>query len=146
MAAPGRLGTCLDEACGRPMAAVLRTLRAPGSPDIHDVREIGLAGASDEVLMRELGQRGYAAMVTRDSSILNASLRRAAWRDSGLTLFVLTGKWGNLSLFDQARHLLWWWPTFASRVADGPHGSAWRIAPEMTASHIVRIFPDIEAS
>ena len=126
MASASRVGFCLDEACGRRVAEVLRAFRAPGAPHIKDARELGLSGATDEILMRDLGKQGVAAMITLDSRILNASLRRAAWRDSGLTLFVLDGKWGNLPLFEQVRRLMWWWPFFASKVSDGPQGAAWR--------------------
>lgn len=142
MASAGRVGFCLDETCGRRVAEALRDFRAPGAPHINDVREIGLSGATDEILMRELGRRGIAALVTLDSRILNASLRRAAWRESGLTLFVLDGKWGNLSLFEQARRLMWWWPLFAGKASDGPQGAAWRVPLETAAGKIARIFAE----
>ena len=142
MASPGRVGFCLDEACGRPIAGMLRGLRAPGSPNIHDVRELALQGAGDDVLMMELGRRGFAALVTLDSSILNASLRRDAWRQSGLTLFVLSGKWGNLTLFEQARRLVWWWPQLIANASERPQGAAWRVAPDLSPKHMVRIFAD----
>lgn len=106
MAAPSRVGFCLDEACGRPLAGVLRALRAPGAPDIQDVRELGLHGTSDDILMIELGRRNFAALITRDSRILKAAMRRDAWQHSGLTLFILSGKWGNLDLFEQSRRLI----------------------------------------
>ena len=86
MAAAGRVGFCTDEACGRQIAGILRNLRAPGAPNIRDARELGLGGASDEALMAELGRRGFAALVTLDSRILSAAMRRAAWQQSGLTL------------------------------------------------------------
>lgn len=146
MVLEGRVGVCLDEACGRQLAAIMRGLRAPGAPEIHDVREIGLDGVADDVLMIELGKRGFAGFVTRDSRILKAAIRRDAWRRSALTLFVLDGKWGSLLLFEQARRLIWLWPELMKRQADGPQGAAWRVAPDASASGIVRIFADHQAA
>ena len=141
MATTGRIGFCIDEACGRRIAPILRELRAPAAPEIHDIRELNLGGASDEVLMAELARLRFAALVTLDSRILNAAIRRAAWQRSGLTLLVLDGKWGNLPLFDQAQRLIWWWPDLVAKVGDGPQGAAWRIAPDAKPSNIVRILP-----
>jgi hypothetical protein len=141
MAAAGRIGFCIDEACGRQIAAILRNLRAPGGPDIHDAREIGLGGVADDILMIELGKRGFTALVTRDSRILNASIRRDAWLQSGLTLFVLDGKWGSLTLFEQARRMIWWWPSWIAASAEGPQGAAWRVAPD--PPKIARIFSEL---
>jgi hypothetical protein len=76
MAQARRVGICLDESCGRPLAGVLRDLRAPGSPHIEDIREIGLGEVADDVLLMELGKRGFAALVTLDSRMLSAALRR----------------------------------------------------------------------
>jgi hypothetical protein len=124
----------------------MRALRAPGAPQIHDVRELGLHGMADEVLMIELGKLGYAGFVTRDSRILNAAIRRDAWLHSGLTLFVLDGKWGSLLLFEQARRLIWCWPELIKRQTEGPQGAAWKVAPDPSPSSIVRIFADHQTS
>ena len=136
-AADRRVGICLDENCGRQIAPVLRALRAVPHPDIHDAREIDLGGTSDQVLMITLGQRGYAALITRDSSILRAALHRDAWRQSGLSLFVLDKKWGNLSLFEQARRLIWWWPELVRRSGDG---EAWLVSAETPGHGIKPLF------
>jgi hypothetical protein len=64
MVQAGRVGICLDEAVGRGIADILRRWRAPGSPDIVDVWDLGLEGVSDEVLLSGLGKRGFAALLT----------------------------------------------------------------------------------
>lgn len=142
MAALARAGFCIDESLGNKLAPVLRQLRAPGSPPIRDVWDEGLAGTSDEVLLKTLGDRGFAALVTRDSSMLSAAARRAAWRSSGVSVFMTDGKLGNLSLFEQARRLLWWWPAVAGQAQAGPQGGAWRISAELVPSGIQQVFAD----
>ena len=57
MVPAGRLGTCLDESIGAPLAPILRDLSAPGEPDIRSVSELELRGTTDEVLLGELTPR-----------------------------------------------------------------------------------------
>lgn len=142
MAAPSRVGFCIDEALGKTLAPVLRQLRAPGAPMIRDVWDEGLVGTSDEVLMSTLGKRDFVALVTRDSRMLSAAARRAAWRSSGVSVFMADGKWGNLSPFEQARRLLWWWPAIVQQGQAGPQGGAWRISVEMVPSGMQQVFAD----
>jgi len=102
MASPRSLKLCLDEAMGRRTAEILVAVRAPGHPDIYDMRAFGLANqaTSDEVLLAELARQQMHVLVTMDSRMLAAAVRRDAWRASRLTLFMLDGKWGNLSIFE----------------------------------------------
>jgi hypothetical protein len=140
VAAPSRVGIALDEALGRKLAAILRGLNAPGAPEIQDVRDLGLSGASDEVVLRALSAKGFVALVTRDSSMLSASVRRDVWRSSGISVFMGDGKWGNLKLFEQARLLICWWPTIAAQADSGPQGGAWRMPADAKASGLQRVF------
>ena len=143
MAPASRLGICLDEALGRKIAAILRDLKAPGAPNIHDARDVGLSGASDEVVLHELAGRRFAALVTRDSSMLSASVRRDVWRASGVSVFMYDGKWGNLLLFEQARRLIWWWPEIITQASGGPQGGAWRVPVEFKPKGLQQVFAEV---
>ena len=94
------------------------------------------------MLLGELGNRGFLALVTRDSSMLSASVRRDVWRVSGVSVFMCEGKWGNLRLFDQARRLLWWWPEIIAQAAAGPQGGAWRVPAEMKPNGLQQVFAE----
>jgi hypothetical protein len=142
MVQAGRVGICLDEAVGPDIAGILRRLRAPGNPDIVDVWELGLAGVSDEVLLFELGKRGFAALLTRNSRMLSASVRRDVWRTSGISVFVCEGRWGSLPLFEIVRRLLWYWPIIVRQVQEGPQGGAWRLSTELRESGLARVLAD----
>jgi hypothetical protein len=142
MAETGRVGFCIDEALGKSLAPMLRRLRAPGTPVIRDVWDEDLVGTSDEVLLSTLGQRGFAALVTRDSRMLSAAARRAVWRNSRVSVFMADGKFGNLSIFEQARRLFWWWPTIVQQGQAGPQGGAWRIAADLVPSGMRQVFAD----
>lgn len=140
MAGQSGLKFCIDEALGRPLASALCLLRAPGAPNIHDMRELSYSGVSDEVWLAALPRDGVHVVVTKDSRILNATVRRDVWRTAGLSLFVLDAKWGNLTLFEQARRLIWWWPVIAAQAALGPQGAAWRVSADMSAGGMQRLF------
>jgi hypothetical protein len=142
MVQAGRLGICIDEAAGRGFAQVLRQWRAPGRPDIHDVWELKLNGTSDEVLLSELGKRNFAALVTRDSAMLSASIRRSVWRVSAISVFMCDGKWGNLPLFEIARGLIWYWPMIVQQLQEGPQGGAWRLSVEAQMGGMRRVLTD----
>jgi hypothetical protein len=140
MAQTGRVAFYLDESMGRPLAGLLRAIRAPGSPQIHDLRDLGLSGTADEEWMPKLAEWGTQGVITKDSSILRASIRRDVWRSAQLTVFVLNRQWGNLRLFEQTRALIWWWPAIVERASGGPAGAAWEIAPELRLSGMRRMF------
>ncbi len=146
MAGEGRVGFCIDESLGRTIAPVLRQVRAPGAPDIHHVSELGLHGTTDEVLLHELGQRNFAALVTKDSRMLRAATRQAAWQGSGICLFVADGKWGNLPMFEQARQLLWWWPAMVAQAQVAPMGGAWQVTRDKGPSGLRRLLPVLDGS
>jgi hypothetical protein len=126
MAVAGGLAFCTDESMGRPLAELLRRLRAPGAPRIHDLRELGLSGSADEVWMPTLARQDIQVVVTLDSRILKATVRRDVWRAAGLSLFVMDAAWGNLTIFEQARRLIWWWPEIVAQSEAGPQGGAWQ--------------------
>jgi hypothetical protein len=134
MAEAGSLSLCIDECMGSKIARVLRELRAPGAPNIHGVGELELSGVSDQTLFAELHKRKFQAMVTKDSAILSASIRREAWEGTELVLFVLHGSWGNLPLFDQARRLLWWWPAIFQTATEAVGPAAWTVRRDMNGS------------
>ena len=142
MVEAGRVGICLDEATGRGFVGVLRTLRAPGVPNIQDVWDLGLQGTTDEVLLSELSKRGFAALLTRDTSMLSASVRRDVWRWSGVSVFMCDGKWGNLTLFEIGRRLIWYWPAIVHQALEGPQGGAWRISAELRGDGVKRVLAD----
>ena len=72
--------------------------------------------------------------------MLSASVRRDAWRASGVSVLLFANKWNNLSRFEKARGLLWWWPLIIRQAAEGPQGGAWRMPPEMKPEGMMRLF------
>jgi hypothetical protein len=95
------------------------------------VRELGLGETTDEVLFRELHRRNFRAVVTKDSKILAASVRRQAWQTTTLSLFVFHGSCGNLPLFEQMRCLIWWWPSIYQEAAQGVSPAVWTVRREL---------------
>ncbi len=143
MAPADGLAFCLDESMGRSLADILRRLQAPAAPAIHDLRELGFSGAADEVWMPTLTQQGIHAVVTCDSRILRATIRRDIWRAAGISLFIMAAKWSDVRLFDQARGLIWWWPSIVAQAEAGPQGGAWQVPFDVKGGgELKRLFAD----
>ena len=109
---------------------VLKVCRARAFGRISDLPGVGIAGGTlDEHLLRELGKKGHFALIARDGKMLQPFLQRQAWRESKVTLFLLSKKWGNLLLGEMSRRLLYLWPSIVARAEAGPQGSAWQVSP-----------------
>ena len=104
---PGGLTFVLDENLGG-VLELLRGARVRPEGMITNLEELGFpAGANDEDWMPELGKRGSFVAITRGGEILNAAVRRNAFRSSGIRLLMLDKKWGLLPIRDLVRALFY---------------------------------------
>lgn len=134
MAAPeGRLTFVLDENSAGLLPG-LRACRALAHERVTDLPSVGVPhGTLDPDVLRELGARGRYALIARDGKMLEPLMQRQAWRESGVTLFLLAKQWGQLKLWDLSRRLLFLWPQLVAHAEDGGQGLAWRVSPTMPA-------------
>jgi hypothetical protein len=132
----GGLTFVFDENLGG-VLSILRMARVRPEGMLTSLAELGFPeGASDEDWISELGRRGNFVAVTRDGEILNAAVRREAWRASGVRLLLLDKKWGMMPIRDMVRALLYWWPLMVRYAQAGAPGTAW------TVSHKVQEPPE----
>ncbi len=121
----------LDENTAGFLPAV-RACRALGYDRVTDLPAQGIApGTLDPDLLRQLGARGRFALVARDGRMLEPLIQRQAWRESGVTIFILGKQWGNLPLAELSRRLLFLWPTLVEHAEQGGQGVAWRVSPKI---------------
>lgn len=114
------------------LIAVIRAARAVGYKRTHLLPELGIRrGTLDPDLLAELGKRGVRALVARDGKMLDPVIQRGAWREAGITLFLLGTKWGGLPLGELARRFLFLWPTIVDYTDKGGIGAAWRVSPSV---------------
>jgi hypothetical protein len=146
----GGLTFVLDQNFGRRTLSILRLAKMPPAGRITTLTELGFAPeAPDEEWMPELGARGPHVVVTRDGQILRASVRLDAWRDSGLTLMLLDGRWGQLPIPELARALVYWWPLMVEQAEAAKPGTAWTVphrVPPPAAQSIRLVTPKVPAS
>lgn len=110
----------------------LRASRAAGHERVTDLPAQGIAsGTLDADLLRRLGARGSFALVARDGRMLEPLMQRQAWRESGVTVFLLGKQWGTLKLAELSRRLLFLWPTLVDYAEQGGQGVAWRVSPKI---------------
>jgi len=135
--ASGGLTFVLDENLGGNVLSILRMARVQPEGMLTSLEELGFsAGDADEDWISALGQRGNFVAITRDGEILNAAVRRDAWRASGVRLLLLDKKWGLMPIRDIVRSLLYWWPMMVRYAQAGAPGTAW------TVSHKVQEPPE----
>ena len=128
MARTSGLTFVLDQNFGSPLLQMLRLARVEPVGRITSLDELGYdADAHDEVWMPQLGKSGPHAVITRDGAILQAAIRVEAWRQSGLTLMLLDGQWGQLPLRDLSRSLAYWWPHMVAQAEAARPGTAWTV-------------------
>lgn len=70
-------------------------------------------------------------MLTRDSAILSVAAQSAAWRGSGLRLFLLSRGWGQMPAPELARAVLYWWPEIVAYANSSAPGSAWTVSSRL---------------
>jgi hypothetical protein len=111
---------------------VLRVSRASGHDRVLDLPAQGIPpGTLDPDMLRQLGQRGRFALVARDGRMLEPLTQRQAWRESGVTIFLLGKQWGKLKLGELSRRFLFLWPTLMDHAEQGGQGVAWRVSPSI---------------
>jgi hypothetical protein len=126
----GSLTFCLDHNFSLHMLQVLRSIRMEPQGRITHFSEIGISrDAADEDWILDLRQKGNYAVITRDGDILQAAIRRRAWLQSGVMLFLLGKQWGQLPLGELARRLIFWWPALVQHAEAAQPGSAWTVMP-----------------
>lgn len=124
----------LDQNLGGAMIEIVRLAKARPVGRITTLSELGYAGdTEDEDWMTDLGSRGDYVAVTRDSRILDAAVRRAAWRSSGIRILLLKD-WGAAAPRAGPRDTLLVAPHGGSRRGGKPGGGVDRRLPHPRAA------------
>lgn len=131
--AKGSLTFVLDENSGG-LLKVMRMARVVQHENLRDLQELGIAaGTLDPQLLAKLGELGRHVLLTRDGRMLDPIIQRGAWRDAGVTLFLLGDRWGRLPLSELARRMLFLWPALVDQAEASRAGAAWRVSPVIPA-------------
>ena len=108
------LAKALDALC-RPGGVAVEHLRAKFPEDISDVEWIG-----------RLAKEGEWSVITQDRLIRNP-LEKLAFRQSGLTAFVLTKAWARQKYWEKAARLVRWWPRIMEQAELVEGGAAFEV-------------------
>jgi hypothetical protein len=127
--AQGSLTFVLDENTGG-LLTVMRMARVIRHESLTDLQESGIApGTLDPLLLAKLGGLGRHLLLTRDGSMLDLLIQRGAWREAGVTLFLLGKRWGTLPLSELTRRMLFLSPDLVAQAEASAAGAAWRVSP-----------------
>lgn len=107
------LDNCLAPAFARALDALAE---AAAYPSVVHSRSKFPPATTDVEWIRALGRERDWVIVSGDPRITRHRHEREAWVESGLTAFFLTKGWMNLKLWDQAWHLVRWWPMLVEQA------------------------------
>jgi len=129
VATQGRLTFVIDENSGG-LLRVMRMARVVWHERLTDLQELGIAaGTLDPQLLAKLGDLDHHVLITRDGNMLDPIIQRGAWREAGVTLFLLGKRWGLLPLSELTRRMLFLWPDLVAQAEASVAGAAWRVSP-----------------
>lgn len=86
----------------------------------------------DDEWLAQLSKKGKWFVISADSRILRSPQNVEAWRESGLTLFVMHRAFAEHELIDQAISLLKWWRTIETLTTKG-----WREGPHQVLAYLL---------
>jgi len=92
----------------------------------------------DEVWIRKLGEEGDWIIISGDYRIGKSAHERAAWHDSGLTVFFLTKGWTNLPPLQQHSKLSLILEEIIEHAARSKSGSGFLVSPK---GKIEQVYP-----
>lgn len=108
------------------MAKAIASLCEPDGIPVLDLRDKFAADTPDEIWIGALGQEGSWAILSQDRFAKNP-LEQEAFRQSGLTAFILQKSWTGLQQWDKAWHLVRWWPRIVEQAGLVQGGAAFLV-------------------
>lgn len=103
---------------------LVRALRClDGRFEMVHLREKFDQDARDEEWLPALGSEGGWIVVSGDPRISRGQAEKAAWIESGLTVFFCGDAWASRKLFVQASEMMRWWDTIVDLGKKAPRGA-----------------------
>lgn len=92
---------------------------------VAHVADLGLRGTPDADLLAAICAGGIrGVLVTADRAMRRRKHEKAAVAASGAVVVVGVANWNQTaSLWDRARHMLWWWPTIVASAQNAAPGT-----------------------
>lgn len=105
------------------IAKALNALEERDRNEVVHLKQKFDQSVSDIQWLSSLGQEGHWVVLTCDRNILRNPHERAAWKESGLTVFFFKESYLKFSFWDQAWQLIKKWPEIKERAEKSDAGS-----------------------
>lgn len=92
------------------------------SHEIVHLRERFTEDTADAVWIRELGNEGGWIVISGDTRIARGTAEKAAWYESGLTIFFFAPPWATDKFWVQSAALVAWWDAINRQARKTPSG------------------------
>jgi len=109
------------------LTAAVAILAHLDGDEVTHLRTNYAQGTLDPIWLRGLGQREPDVIViSADPNITRSPHERAAWLDSGLTIFFLKS-FADLPIWQQAAKLVKWWPDIVKEAKKAKKGTGFLV-------------------
>ena len=108
------------------LAKALAALCESQDVAVEHLREKFPVATTDVEWIRRLADEGDWSVITQDRLIRNP-LEKEAFRQSGLTAFVLTKTWAGHRYWEKAAQLVRWWPRIMEQAGLVEGGAAFEV-------------------
>lgn len=109
------------------LVKALRILAEFQGYEIKHLREKYPEGAKDREWIPSLAREGDWVIVSGDPRITRGKHEKAAWLESGMTAFFFGSGWTNQKFWNQAAHLVKWWPYIVQHAREATSQAGFEI-------------------
>lgn len=127
----------LDNNLPPALAHALSALCEPEN-EVVALRDKSPENVEDVDYFGALKSEGNWAVVSGDRKITRVPHERAAWRESGLTVFFLERGWSKLRYWDICWRLVRWWPTILVHAQTTEAGISYLVPITSTKLRVLR--------
>ena len=118
----------LEHSLSPSLSEILAILEGPAGHTVDHLRRFYPQDTKDPVWLPRLGQDAPEVIVlTADPRISRSPQNRAAWLESGLTIFFLRS-FADLSSWEQAWRIVKWWPENVKEASGARRGSGFLVS------------------
>ncbi len=118
----------LEHSLSPSLSEILAILEGPAGHTVDHLRRFYPQETKDAVWLPRLAQDAPdVVVITADPRITRSPQERAAWRESGLTIFFLRS-FADLSSWEQAWRIVKWWPEIVKCADSAKPGTGYLVS------------------
>ena len=124
----------VDECASNKIVQAIKLVCLSDGIELDHVRDHHEHRTPDETWIPRFAEDGGKIYISGDAAILKRPHQLVAVRDAGLASIVLSEQFTHMKRYDQAAHLMYWWPRIEQCAKDAKVGECWLVPPKFDRS------------